>query len=53
MQIVQRILSKIVGEQISVEEQEMVSGGIPQCEVMITRRPTGGLMCDDDVYPTC
>lgn len=27
MEIVQRILSKIVGAQISVEEQELVSGG--------------------------
>jgi hypothetical protein len=48
MQIVQRILSKIVGEQIPADEQELVSGGIPDCvDGILTRRATGALLCDE------
>ena len=55
MQIVQRILSKIVGEQIPADEQELVSGGIPMCdEGTILTRVGYSWQCDDgNPYPTC
>ena len=50
MEVVQRILSKIVGAKISVEETELVAGGrLDECRSLDGYRTypdIGGVICD-------